>query len=200
MKTIIRIGYEKILGLFYEDKSASIHLRDIARKTKLNENSASRFLNMLEKQKILHAVKEANLKKYSLMKNDAVYSILCYFDIIRFNSLPSIRKNAALYFFEKLEEKPIICLVFGSTAKNTYNNSSDLDLLLIVNRKINSKEAEKYADSQTAIKINAMQISYGNFKEELKLKNDKVIQSAINTGYPITNHIEYYRMVNNERI
>lgn len=200
METIIKLGYEKILKLFYENKSAKIHLRDIARKTKLNENSASRFLNMLEKQKILHAVKEANLKKYSLMNNDIVYSVIGYFDIIRFNALPSIRKNAALYFLEKLGEKPIICLIFGSTTKNTYNNSSDIDLLLITNRKIDTKKAENYADSQTAIKINSMQIIYNDFKEELKLKNDKVIQSAINTGYPLTNHIVYYRMVYNEGI
>lgn len=200
METILRSGCEKILSLFYHNKSARIHLRDIARRTKLNENSAYRFLNELEKNKILLARKDGNLKKYELIKNDRVFSILAHFDILRFNSLPSIRKNAISYFLGELKEKPVIAFLFGSTAKNTYSGQSDIDLLLMVNKKINTKKAEDYADSQTAIRINCLQININEFQEELKLKNDRVVQSAINTGYPLTNHIEYYRLIYHERI
>ncbi len=200
METILKEGYEKILSIFYNNKSASIHLRDIARKAKLNENSASRFLKKLEKEKILISRKDGNLKKYELKKNDIVYSVLSYFDIISLNNLPKIRKNAIIYFLDKLKEKPVIAFLFGSTAKNTYSDKSDIDLLLIVNKTINTKEAEEYTDSQTAIKINCIQINFEEFKEELKLKKDKVIQSAVKTGYPVTNHIEYYREVYNEGI
>ena len=48
MKTILKEGYEKILRLFYSQKDARIHLREIARRTKLNENSVFRFLKQLE--------------------------------------------------------------------------------------------------------------------------------------------------------
>ena len=200
METLLNKGYLKILSIFYNDKSARIHLRELARKAKLNENSASRFLKNLEKNKILLVKKDGNLKKYELMRNDIVYSILAHLDIVRLNSLPSIRKNAILYFLEELKEKPIIAFLFGSTAKNTYSEQSDIDLLLIVNKKINTKEAENYVDSQTSLRISCVQITFDEFKEELKLKNDKVIQSAINTGYPFSNHIEYYRMIYYERI
>ncbi len=200
METLLKPGYEKILHLFYRDKYAKIHLRGIARKTKLNENSASRFLNKLAKDKILISKKDGNLKKYELLKNDLVYSVFTHLDILKLNELPSIRKNAILYFINKLKDKPIIAVLFGSTAKNIYREESDIDLLLIVNKKIDTKEAEKYADSQTAIKISVFQIPINEFIEELKLKNDKVVQSAIDTGYPVTNHIEYYRMIDHERV
>ena len=200
METILKSGYKKILAIFYNNKSAKIHLREIARKTGLNENSASRFLKQLEKNKILIARKDGNLKKFELIKSDIVYSVLAHFDILKLNSLPNIRKNSILYFFEKLKEKPVIAFLFGSTAKGTYTLQSDVDLLLIVNNRIDTKEAENYVDAQTAININCFQISFNEFKDEIKLKNDKVIQSAINTGYPVTNHIEYYRMINNERV
>lgn len=200
MTTILKEGYEKILAIFYNDKAAKIHLRDIARKAKLNENSASRFLKKLEKEKLLASKKDGNLKKYELTKNDITYSALTFFDIIKLNSLPSIRKNAILYFLNELKEKPIITILFGSTAKETYAEKSDIDLLLIVNRKISTKNAEDYADSQTTIRINCIQIELNDLKQELKLKQDKVIQSALKTGYPITNHIEYYRLLQNERI
>ena len=200
METVLKPSYEKIVSLFYKDKSAKIHLRAIARRAKLNENSASRFLKKLVKDKVLASKKDGNLKKYELMNNDVIYSIFTHFDILKLNELPSIRRNAILYFLNKLKEKPIIAVLFGSTAKNIYKEESDIDLLLIVNKRIDTKEAEKYADSQTAIRISVFQISMNEFIQELKLKNDKVIQSTINTGYPVTNHIEYYRMMNNERI
>jgi len=200
METILKEGYEKILSIFYTDKSARIHLRDIARKAKLNENSTSRFLNKLEKEKILTSRKEGNLKKYWLTNNDIVYLVLTHFDVIKFNNLPRIKKNAIIYFLQEIKEKPLITILFGSTAKCISSEKSDIDLLLIVNKKVNTKEAEEYVDSQTATKINCIQITLDDFKKELKLKNDKVIQSAIKTGYPITNHIEYYRGICNERI
>lgn len=200
METILKEGYEKILTLFYNDKSAKIHLREIARRTKLNENSTSRFLSSLEQNKLLFSKKDGNLKKYELKHNDLIYSIFTHFDLIRLNNLPSIRKNAILYFLQELKEKPIIAFLFGSTAKNTFSERSDVDLLLLVNKKIKTKEAENYADAQTAIRISCLQIPLKEFQQELKLKEDKVIQSALNTGYPLTNHIEFYRGVYNERV
>ena len=200
METILKTGYEKILTLFYQDKEAKIHLRNIAKKTKLNINSASRFFQSLEKDKILLSKKDGNLKKYELIKNDKVYSTLTLFDISKLNNLPSLRKNAIRYFLNTLNQKPIITFLFGSTAKNTYSQQSDIDLLLIVNKKIDTPEAEKYTDAQTTLRINCIQIPLEEFKKELKLKNDKVIQSALNTGYPLTNHIEYYYLLNHERI
>ncbi len=200
MTTILKEGHECILKLFYKDKSAKIHLREIARKTKLNENSASRFLNQLEKLHILESMKEGNLKKYAVRKNETVFAVFVYFDVQKLHALPAIRKNAIHYFLEHLQEKPIIALVFGSTAKNTYSERSDIDILLIVNKKIQTKDAEAYVDAQTALKISPIQINYREFEEELKLKHDHVVQSAVNTGFPVSNHITYYGAVYHERI
>lgn len=200
MITILNKGYEKILQLFYSNKSTKIHLREIARRTKLNENSVFRFLKDLEEGKYLVSTKDGNLKKYELLKNDKNYAILAYFDIMRLNNLSSLRRRAVLYFLEHLDEKPIVAFLFGSTAKNTYKEQSDIDLLLIVNRKIATKESESYVDAQTTMRISCAQITVKEFIKESKLKEDHVIQAAINTGYPVTNHIEYYRMLYYERI
>lgn len=192
MRTILKEGYWRILELFYKGKDKKIHLREIARQTKMNENSASRFLVSLEKQNILKSEKDGNLKKYFIRKNNVVYSIFTLFDIEKFNKLPLLRRNAIEYFFKELEEKPIILFLFGSTAKETFTNKSDIDLLMIVNKKIKVEEAQRYADAQTGVRISCFQIDYKSFLKELKTQEDKVIGSAVTTGYPLTNHIKFY--------
>jgi len=200
MITILKSGYWKIMQLFYKVKSAKLHLREIARQTKLHEPSVTRFLNALEKEQILKSEKDANLKKYSLKQSKMGYLVFESFDIERFEKLPSIRKNAIKTFLDKLSEKPVFAILFGSTAKGTYKEDSDIDILIITNKKISTKEAEKETDALTAIRISTFQITYKDFLIELKMKEDKVVQSAVQSGYPLLNHIQYYEALYNERI
>ncbi|MBS3124413.1 nucleotidyltransferase domain-containing protein [Candidatus Woesearchaeota archaeon] len=199
METILKEGYHKIILLFYINKSAEIHLREIARKTKLNENSVSIFLSKLEKMNYLSSKKEGNLKKYRLNHNLRTYSILTLLDIDKFQTLPNIRKEAIQRYFQKLPEQPVFALLFGSTAKENYRQDSDIDILIITNNKISAKEAEKEADALCAIKISTFQMTWKDFQKEIKLKEDSVVQSALQTGYPLINHIYFYEVLN-ERI
>lgn len=195
METILKPGVEKIMKLFYENKKENFHLREIARRTHMNENNASKILAKLENNKILVSKREGNLKKFFISNQDRVFSIFSYFDIEKFNNLDILRKKAMDYFMDKLEEKPIIALIFGSSIKGTARKDSDIDILLIVNNKIKTEAAEKYAEAQTGIKISIFQLRYSDFKLELKTKYDKVIESALNTGFPILNNVQYYREV-----
>ena len=191
MKAVFKEGIWKILKLFYENPGTSIHLREIARRTKLNENSVSRFLNVLDKEQLITSAFEGNLRKLSL-KTSKIPLIFPIFDREKYEKLPTIRRNAMHHFFEKLPKKPIMIVLLGSTAKGTYTAHSDIDLLLITNSKIRTENARDYAESQTGIRISDLQICLDDFKNELKLKKDAVIQSAIKTGYPVFNGQYYY--------
>ena len=198
MITLLKSGYWKIMQLFYRNKT-KLHLREIVRQTGLHAPSTTRFLAALEKENVLISEKDGNLKKYSVRKNKRVYLLFELFDIERFEKLPAVRKNAVHYYFNKLSEKPVFAVLFGSTAKGTYNNKSDIDILLIGNKNIKTYEAEKEADALTAIKISTFQMSYNDFVREIKLQEDKVVQSALGTGYPLINNIAYYEALN-ERV
>lgn len=200
MLTLLRSGYGKIMALFYKNKTIKLHLREIARQTNLFEPSVYRFLNYLEKDKILKSEKEGNLKKYSIKPGLRSYFILEAFDLEKFETLSSIRKNAIQIYLDNLIEKPIFVILFGSTAKGTYKDDSDIDILLVNNKKINTDKSEKEVNALTATQISTFQINYNSFLKELKLKNDKVVQSAINSGYPLINHIKYYEVLYNERV
>lgn len=200
MITLLKTGYEKIMQLFYKDKSAKLHLREIARQTKLHEPSVTRFLNSLEKDHILKSERDGNLKKYSIRKSKKTYMLLEFFDVEKFEKLPSIRKNAIKIYLNALFEKPVFAVLFGSTAKETYKDVSDIDILIITNNKISTSKAQKEVDALTAMKISTFQITYKDFLIDLKMKEDKVVQSAIQSGYPLINHIQYYEVLFDERI
>ena len=195
MISLIKSGHWKILKLFYIDKSAKLHLREIARKTKLHGPSTTTFLNSLEKDGILKQEKDGNQKKYSLKLNYKSYSVFELFDLEKLNALPSIRKNAIKYFIEHLEEKPLIAFVFGSTAKDVFKDDSDIDLLLISNKKIKTEEAEKHSEALTGIRMSIFQMTLTDFSKEIKLKEEPVIQSAIASGYPVLNGVYYYEVL-----
>jgi predicted nucleotidyltransferase len=199
MLNIIHNGYKKILALFYKNKEQEIHFREIARETKLNENSTSRFLEKLESDKILSSRKDGNLKKYSMTNNLNAYSAYLLFDLERFERFPDVRKNALIYYMNALPEKPVFLLVFGSTAKETFRDDSDIDVLLVMNRRISTEESEKEADASTGMIISTFQITLEDFVKELKLKEDKVVQSALITGFPIMNHVYYYGTLYDQR-
>jgi predicted nucleotidyltransferase len=200
MATLLKPSIKSILSLFHKNNNVPIHLREISRRIGLEGQGITRYLNMLEKDKVLISKKDGNLKKYSLRNNNSVYSLLSLFDIEKYNKLPVIRRQAIELFIDSLKEQPIVVFLFGSTAKESFNDDSDIDILLIVNSRINVENALREVDAQTAQKISIFQITWNHFKKELKLKDDKVVQSALETGYPLTNHVLFYRWVKNETI
>lgn len=198
MLSLIKPGYWKILQLFYNNKPAKLHIREIARKAGLHEPSTTIFLKALEKDGILKSEKDGNQKKYFLKLNYKSYAVLQLFDLERFNALPSIRRNAIRYFLSYIREKPLIAFIFGSTAKGTFKSDSDIDILIITNAKTSAAEAEKHSEALTGIRINTLQMTLVNFSKEVKLKDDMVIQAAITSGYPVFNHMHYYGIIYNE--
>lgn len=199
MATILKPGIERIMRVFYQHKAESIHLRELARKTHMYGQSITRYLKFLEKNKYILSKKEGNLRKYHPQNNQLVYSIWALFDIEKFKKLPSIKKQAIVTYLKTLPQQPVYAVLFGSTAKENYTEQSDVDIMLITNERVDAKNAEKEVDALHAIKVSTFQMRYKDFMKELKLKEDKIIQSALNTGYPLINHIQYYGVLNNEK-
>jgi predicted nucleotidyltransferase len=194
MKTIMKTGAWKILKEFYNNGNSALHLRDIARKTKMNESSVSRHLNFLVKDKILSEELDGNMRKFCIAKL-FISKIFPLYDSEVFDKLPLLRKNAIKLYIEKLGEKPVMLVVFGSTSKGTYRQDSDIDILEIVNSMRDNAEAKKFAEAQTGIRIQVFQITLDKFEEELKMKKDKVVLAAVETGFPVFNNKYYYEVI-----
>lgn len=190
-------GIWKILGLFYSNKNAPLHLREISRKINLRESGTSRYLNELVKDKILMTIKDGNMKKF-YMSIDKIPEIFPLFDNERLERLPLLRRNAVKKYLEASKNKPVVSVIFGSTAKDTFRSDSDIDILEISNTRKNKIGAASYVEAQTGIHIQVFPTKEIKFRKELKIKEDKLIQSAVNTGFPVFNSKYYYEMIYNE--
>ena len=196
MQTLIKPGIWKILNIFYTNRNKPVHLREIARLSGMNESTASLHLNQLAKAGVMNHVKEGNMKKFYVSQSH-VSEIFPLFDQERLEKLPLLRKNAIKLYIKCLENTPVLLIVFGSTAKGTFKGDSDLDLLEVFSIKKDSN-AEKIVEAQTGVHVQALRMSEKDFLNELIVKKDKVLQSALNTGFPAFNQKYFYEALYNE--
>ncbi|MBI3036058.1 nucleotidyltransferase domain-containing protein [Candidatus Woesearchaeota archaeon] len=196
MQTIIKPGIWKILKIFYNNRNKPVHLREIARLSSMNESTVSLHLKNLVKDGILKFISEGNLKKFYVSKS-SIPEIFPLFDQERLEKLPLLRKNAIKMYIKSLENKPLLLIIFGSTAKGSFKEDSDLDLFEIFSIKKDVK-AEKLVEAQTGVHIQVFRLSEKDFLNEIITKNDKVLQSAINSGFPAFNQKYFYEVIFNE--
>ncbi len=194
MKTLFRAGTYSILKLFYLNKNLPLHLREIARKADLNESTITKHLNKLTDKGILRFQREGNLKKFNV-KVEVLPLIFPMFDYERLEGLPVVRKNAIKEYLSCLKFKPLLLIIFGSTAKGRYREDSDIDVLEIVPRKNDNKEAKQAAESLSGLNLQILRVPEADFYRELKEKKDRVIQSAISTGFPVFNAKYFYEVM-----
>ncbi|MDP2749212.1 MAG: nucleotidyltransferase domain-containing protein [Nanoarchaeota archaeon] len=188
-------GKEKILECFYRNRSKELYFSEILRETSLTQNTTLKHLDNLQKNNLMTSTKKIAHTFYKINnKNPQINSIFSYFDYKRFNELPSARKRAITEFLEKLETKPIIALIFGSTAKKTFTEESDIDILLVFNKKEEvDKKVIKDLEATTGFHIQTFIIDYEYFKEQILKEEDKVITHAIKTGFLMTGHDYFYK-------
>ena len=199
-KNLFGKGKGKILECFYKNRDKEIYFSEILRQTNLTQNTTLKHLKNLQDLNLIVSTKKIGNTFYKINpKNPQIYSIFSYFDYKRFNELPLIRKRAINEFLDKLNIKPLITLVFGSTAKGTFSKESDIDILLIYNKKESQdKKLKEDIESITGVRIQTFIIDFPYFKEQILKQEDKVIIHAIKTGFVISGFESFYKEVLNE--
>ena len=196
MQTIIKPGIWKILHIFYSNRNKPVHLREIARLSSLNESTISLHLKHLVEKGIMKHIADGNLKKFYISK-EYLSEIFPLFDQEKLEKLPLLRRNAIKLYLKNLENKPLILIVFGSTAKENFRKDSDLDLFEVFSTK-KETNTEKFVEAQTGIHLQVFKISEKGFLNELITKKDKVLQSALNSGFPVFNQKYFYEVIYHE--
>lgn len=199
--TLFGKGKGKILECFYRNRQKELYFSEILRETKLTQNTTLKHLKNLQTANLIASTKKIGNTFYKINpKNPQIYSIFSYFDYKKLNELPSERKRAINEFLDNLKTKPLIALIFGSTAKGTFGKESDIDILLIFNNKeATDKKLKEDIEAITGIKIQTFIIDFDYFKEQILKEEDKVITHAIKTGFVITGFDKFYKEVLNTK-
>ena len=197
MDKILNKGKEKILECFYKNKK-EIYFSEVLRETKLTPNTTLKHLNNL-KSLIISKKTKGNTFYRINNKNPLIFPIFSYFDLKRFNELDDTRKRAILEFISNLKVKPLIALIFGSTAKKSYTKESR-EASSSAQKNDNKKEEEdkklkRDIESLTGMNIQTFIIDYDYFKEQLLKKEDNVIIHAVKTGFVIIGSYYFYKEV-----
>lgn len=196
MKTVFRKGIYELLKVFYNNKNAKVHLRELARRTELNENSVSRFLNELVESNVLISIKEDSVRKFNV-SNKFLGILFSIFDAEKFNKLPFDRRKAIEDYISNLDVKPACLILFGSSARGQAKKESDLDLLEITDSNIKNVEILRNIESERGIKLQIIRINFEEFKKAI-LNKDAVISSAIESGFPVFGKDFFYGGIKNE--
>ncbi|MBI5872352.1 nucleotidyltransferase domain-containing protein [archaeon] len=192
-------GRGRILECFYSHRKKELYFSEILREIKLTPNTTLKHLAYLQKINLIISTKKIGNTFYKINpKNPLVYAIFSYFDYKRLNNIPFERKRAINDFLDKIQIKPLIAIIFGSTAKGTFRRESDIDLLLVYNKKeTEDPKLKKDIEAVTGVRIQTFIIDLDYFKEQILKEKDSVITHAIKTGFPVTGNDKFYKEVLN---
>jgi len=196
-QSVFNQGRAKILKCFYKNRRNPLYFREITRETGLTQTTTLAHLKALQEQRILTRIKKKAHTYYQINgKNPQVYALFSYLDYQHLNELPFERRSAIQEYLNQLKTKPLIALIFGSTAKKTFTSESDIDLLLVFNQKETRQEKLKNdIEATTGIHVQSFPIHYDYFKTQLLKQEDAVITHAIKTGFVVIGHHYFYEEV-----
>ena len=158
----------KILEYFL-NHSGEIHVKKLARILKISPYTASYYLKLYQKMGIFKKRKKGNLILYSLADNCVTRHLKIFYilDII----YPFIKKFSA-------KNNVISVILYGSHASGTYDAKSDIDLIIISQRKDLDLSEIKKIERKTGKEVKIHVFTLGEWRR-LKRKNDEFVKSVI---------------------
>jgi predicted nucleotidyltransferase len=184
---------KNILKIIEVLSKENMYFNQIHELTKIkSRNNLLRNLKKLTELKILDKKKNKSNTTYNInYENSYAQILLQQLNVIKLEFLPYARKQTIKEIIN--ETLPVIGIIFGSTAKGTFNKNSDIDLLLIYDNKIkNNSEIIKKISLKYGTKINSLSITLKEFESK-----DDSIKHILKTGYPVSGYNYFYRRIKN---
>lgn len=177
-----------------QNHKEGIHIRELSRLLKTGMPNVLRYIRILEKEGVVKKKKDANLVKIMLKKHPMAVAYLKESNTLLFISLPQKVQTALNDFINELPAKPLIALVFGSYAKGSYQNTSDIDLFLVFQKAENPAEIENTAkriSQRTNTKISPVYVNYHEFQKNF-LGKESAFYEELRQNIILLIGAEYY--------
>jgi predicted nucleotidyltransferase len=184
----------KIFKTFFELNEEKLYYNQIKEYSKLSHSSVQNVLEKLKKSKILIEEKTKSNKFYKI-KDKKIFSLkFSQIAINKFNELNHNIKIPLNNFLKNLPDDIYTIILFGSASIGEEKKNSDIDLLIISNKKYNLSINKKEAEITSKYPLSLFQATIPQFKSN---KDDIIIQ-ARKTGFPIYKEQNFYEVILDE--
>jgi len=170
----------KLLRIFLNNPDHSFYTKEISRDTGIGSGTVNVFLNNIYKDKILNKEIVGNVHLYNLNNESEIVKQMKIL-----NTIIEFKKNKLIEEFLKNDDSIISIILYGSHANGEYDSKSDIDLVILVNKKKQFTNAIQKLESKIK-KIISSQIFTISDWQKIKEK-DKIFYDSI-----IRNHIVLY--------
>ncbi|MDE1868690.1 MAG: nucleotidyltransferase domain-containing protein [Candidatus Micrarchaeota archaeon] len=159
----------KVLEYFLQDNTKA-YIREVAKRLDISPMTALLYLNIYHKEGLLDKSIVGNTSLYSLADNAATRELKkAYF---------LLSASHELIGFAKENEDIASLILYGSHAKGDYDRCSDVDLLVIAQRKELNLEKLKLLEGRLGKEVKVQVYPIGKWREKAD-KNDPFYASVI---------------------
>ncbi len=184
----------KIYEAFLESKQDKLYFNQLKEFTGLSNSSLQNVLDKLMKKGILNLEKTKSNTFYRI-KNRKIFSLkFSEIAVGRFDNLNVGVKVPLRNFLKNIPKEIYTIVLFGSSSKKEEKDDSDIDILIVSDKKIDLRKNKKEAEITSKYPISIFQSTIDQFIEN---KDDVIIQ-ARKTGFPIFKEQNFYEVVLDE--
>ena len=185
---------DKIYKAYFESKKNTLYFNEIKELSKLSDSSLANTLNKLTKSNTLTQEKTKSNTFYKIKDKKLFALKFSEIAIQQFNNLNIGVKTPLRNFLKSIPKETYTIVLFGSVSRKEERKESDIDLLIIANKKIDLTNNKKEAEITSKHPISLFQATIEQF---LKNKDDVTIQ-ARKIGFPIYKEQNFYEAVLDE--
>ena len=182
---------DKVYQAYFESKKNTLYFNEIKELSRLSDSSLTNTLNRLTKNNILTQEKTKANTFYNIKDKKLFALKFSEIALQKFNDLNLGVKTPLRNFLKNIPKETYTIILFGSTSRKEEQKGSDIDILIITNKKMDFKNNKKEAEITSKHPLSLFQATIEQFMDS----RDDVIIQARKTGFPNYNEQNFYEAI-----
>ena len=179
---------EKIYQAFFDLKEPKLYYNQIKDQTNLSHSSLQNALEKLKTAGIL-AEEKTKANTFYSVKDKKIFTLrFSEIAIKKFSELSPNVKTPLKNFLKNLPEDIHTIILFGSASRKEETKDSDIDLLIVSNKKADFSKNKKEAEITSKYHLSIFNSTMTQFKKN----KDHILIQARKTGFPIYKEQNFY--------
>ena len=185
---------DKVYRAYFESKKEVLYFNEIKKLSALSDSSLTNTLRKLVKNSTVTQEKTKSNTFYNIQDKKLFALKFSEFAIQEFNNLNPGVKVPLRHFLKDLPKDIYTVVLFGSASRKEEQTDSDIDVLIIADKKLDLETNKKAAEVTSKYPLSIFRATTTQFFQN---KDDILIQ-ARKTGFPICKEQNFYEVLLHE--